>query len=267
MGVMPTDPASTGQECGALEPGPHEYVTQQSLDGHLSTTVQIPVQQPFHGAALLEFLSTRAIAGVEAVAAGRYARTVRLPHGVGAIELTLADPALTDTAGAGHATAPARSADDGVTAQIVVTHPDDVAEAIDRCRHLLNADAPAGAIAEVLGSDPALRAAVQAAPGLRLPGTVDGPEILFRALVGQQISVAAARTKLARLTAVVGERVAFAEAPGAPDTQDLASISNPSRTPDPLRAPNPLPTSDAIGQLTHLFPSPAAIAALTQVGS
>src|SRR5690606_24199612 len=105
------------------------------------------------------------------------------------------------------------------------------APAVARCRRLLDADADPEGIAAILGADPALTAAVAAAPGLRLPGAVDGPEVLVRALVGQQVSVAAARTALGRITAAVGERV-DSQVPG----------------------------------LTPLFPAPAGIAALGPSG-
>ncbi|MGA2165130.1 MAG: hypothetical protein ABSH36_11760, partial [Solirubrobacteraceae bacterium] len=79
---------------------------------------------------------------------------------------------------------------------------------------------------EHLAGDPLLAPLVRAAPGLRLPGAVDGAELAVRAVLGQQISVPAARTAAAHLTQALGE---------------------------------PLPAPD--GGLTHLFPSPAAIAA------
>ncbi len=66
---------------------------------------------------------------------------------------------------------------------------------------------------------------------MRVPGAVDGPEIVFRALVGQQVSVAAARTALARLTIAADQRM---------------DCVIPGLTP----------------ALTHLFPSPAAVAGL-----
>ena len=59
----------------------------------------------------------------------------------------------------------------------------------------------------VLGADPALAAAVAAVPGIRLPGTVDAAEIAVRAVLGQQVSVAAARTAAARLADALGERL------------------------------------------------------------
>ena len=80
-------------------------------------------------------------------------------------------------------------------------------------------------IAEQLGDDRDLGRLVAKAPGLRLPGTVDGFEIATRAVLGQQVSLAAARTLAGRLVAAHGT---------------------------PLAVPD--------GGLTHLFPEPDDIA-------
>ena len=71
-------------------------------------------------------------------------------------------------------------------------------ELLSRIRSLLDLDTDAAAVAEHLAQDPALAAAVGAAPGVRIPGSLDGWELLLRTMVGQQISLAAARTHLAR---------------------------------------------------------------------
>jgi AraC family transcriptional regulator of adaptative response / DNA-3-methyladenine glycosylase II len=89
---------------------------------------------------------------------------------------------------------------------------------------ILGAD-PAAADAH-LGRDPALGPLVARRPGLRVPGTVDGAELAIRAVLGQQVSLAAARTLAARLVAAVG---------------------------DPLPEP--------VGTLTHTWPRPEAIVA------
>src|SRR5206468_9524995 len=76
-----------------------------------------------------------------------------------------------------------------------------------------------------LAEDPLLAPLVRAGPGRRVPGAVDGGELAVRAVLGQQVSVAAARTAAGRLTAAAGEEL---EEPDA--------------------------------GLTHLFPSPEAVA-------
>jgi AraC family transcriptional regulator of adaptative response / DNA-3-methyladenine glycosylase II len=72
-------------------------------------------------------------------------------------------------------------------------------------RRLLDLDADPGAIDATLRADPLLRPLVRSAPGLRLPGAVDGFEIVVRAVVGQQVSVAGARTTLGRIAERFGE--------------------------------------------------------------
>jgi len=168
--------------------------------------LRLPYRQPFDAAGVLDFLAARAVPGVETVADGWYGRTMRLPHGEGTVWLRPAD---------GHVEATLRLAD-----------LRDVGSAVARLRRLFDLDADPVAIADVLAADPALAGAVRTAPGCRLPGAVDGAEIVTRAVVGQQITVAAARTALGTLTAALG---------------------------------TPLSTPD--GALTTLFPSPAEIAA------
>ena len=85
-----------------------------------------------------------------------------------------------------------------------------------RVRRLLDLDADPVAVDELLGADPGLAKAVEEVPGIRLPGSVDGAETAIRTLLGQQVSVAAARTAAARLAEALGERLPPALAsPGA----------------------------------------------------
>jgi AraC family transcriptional regulator of adaptative response / DNA-3-methyladenine glycosylase II len=102
------------------------------------------------------------------------------------------------------------------------TDPRDREAAVAKLHALLDLDAPAGEIDAVLGADPHLQ---PYRPGLRVPGAVDAGEIALRAVLGQQISLRAAATHAARLVRAVGE-------------------------------PLPRPA----GAVTHLFPTPAAVA-------
>jgi len=68
----------------------------------------------------------------------------------------------------------------------------------------LDLDADPVAIDAVLGADPHLATAVAAAPGRRVPRSADGDELAIRAVLGQQISTAAARTHAARLVRRLG---------------------------------------------------------------
>ena len=103
-------------------------------------------------------------------------------------------PALVTLApGAGHVSCRARLAD--VRDLVTVTA---------RVRRLLDLDADPVTVDGALGADPALAQLINKRPGLRSPGAVDGFELAVRAVVGQQISVAAARTVLGRLVAEHG---------------------------------------------------------------
>ncbi len=173
-------------------------------------SLRLPVRAPFHATALLDFLAARAVPGVESVHERSYTRTLRLPAGTGVVTLTFPPESHQPSDGLAAPDPPDSAEPTTVTAipaDLWLSHLSDLAPAVYRCRRLLDADADPTGIAAVLGADPALAAAVTAAPGLRLPGAVDGPEILIRALVGQQVSVAAARTALGKLAALVDDRV------------------------------------------------------------
>lgn len=159
--------------------------------GAATLSLRLPARAPFDGRALLSFLSARAVAGMETGGDASYARALRLPHGPAVVRLELA----------GTAEAPA------VQCDATLTDVADLAPLVARVRRLLDLDADAAAIDAALAADPALAPSVRSAPGLRVPGAVDAEEIVFRALIGQQISVPAARTALTRLTDALGEPV------------------------------------------------------------
>jgi len=149
-----------------------------------SLTVRLPFRPPLHAESLLEFLGARAVPGVEELTDGTYHRTVRLPHGTGTVVLTPRP---------GYVEATLRLAD-----------LRDLAPAVARCRRLLDLDADPVAVDAALTEDPALAPAVHKEPGVRVPRAVDGFEIAVRAIVGQQVSVAGARTTLGRLVRHTG---------------------------------------------------------------
>lgn len=180
--------------------------------------IRLPVRTPYAGAALLQFLALRAVPGVEVVRGGTYARTLRLPHGHGTVELRL--PRADEPGGTAHA-----------HACFVLEDLRDLGAATERVRRLLDADCDPVAVAGVLGNDPVLVALVRATPGLRVPGHVDGAEVAVRAVLGQQVTVAAARTLAARLTVSLGE-----------------------------------PVETTVPGLTHLFPTAAAVAGMDPAG-
>lgn len=152
-----------------------------------SITLRLPVRVPFDADALFTFLGVRAVPGVESWDGSEYRRTLRLAHGAAVVAL--------------------RPQPDSVGCTLWLTSVADLQSAVQRCRRLLDLDADPVAIDDQLGADPTLGALVHAHPGLRSPGAVDGPELLVRAVLGQQVSIAGARTVAGRLARIVGDEV------------------------------------------------------------
>ena len=177
--------------------------------------LRLSFRAPFDGGALLAWLAARAVPGVEEVDGEVYRRSLRLANGPGVAELAMEDGR--------------------VRCRLWLEDRRDVTTAERLCRRLLDLDADPAAVAEHLGRDPLIGALVRAAPGLRVPGSVDGPELAARAVLGQQISVPAARTGAGRLVAEYGE--ALPRPRGAvtalfPAARVLAAL-------DPARLPMP----------------------------
>jgi len=159
--------------------------TAQPAPGLLS--LRLPLRPPFDGSGLMRILALKAVPGVEAADGVTYCRALQLPHGEASMSL--------------------RAADDHVACELTLADPRDVVPAVARARRLLDLDADSSAVDEVLGDDPLLGRLVAAWPGMRVPGAVDGAEMAVRAVIGQQVSVAGARTVAARLASAYGKPV------------------------------------------------------------
>jgi AraC family transcriptional regulator of adaptative response / DNA-3-methyladenine glycosylase II len=170
-------------------------------------TLRLPFRSPLNPDNLFGHLVATAVPGVEEWRDGAYRRTLRLPYGHGIV-------ALTPT--------PAH-----IGCRLTLSDMRDLTVAISRCRRMLDLDADPVAVDDLLRTDPLFAPLVDKAPGRRVPRTVDEPEFAVRAVLGQQVSTAAARTHAARLVTAHGEAV-----------------------------------DDPEGGLTHLFPSAEALAAL-----
>ena len=171
-------------------------------------TVRLACREPFDGDALLGFLALRAVPGVESVDGTTYRRSLRLARGLGVVSVTLS----------------------AATVSCALTL-DDVADAqaaVQRTRRLLDLDCDPASIRDHLAVDPLLAPLIEKRPGLRAPGHPDSTELLVRAVLGQQVSVAGARTLASRLVAAHGE-----------------------------------PLTEPVGGVTHAFPSAATIAGLS----
>ncbi|MFJ6081077.1 AlkA N-terminal domain-containing protein [Streptomyces sp. NPDC092369] len=170
-------------------------------------TLRLPFRAPLNPDNLFGHLAATAVPGVEEWRDGAYRRTLRLPYGHGIAALT---PAA-----------------DHIACRLTLSDLRDLTVAISRCRRMLDLDADPVAIDDQLRTDPLLAPLVDKAPGRRVPRTVDEAEFAVRAVLGQQVSTAAARTHAARLVTAHGD-----------------------------------PVEDPEGGLTHLFPTPEALAAL-----
>ncbi|GAA2039554.1 DNA-3-methyladenine glycosylase 2 family protein [Agromyces tropicus] len=153
--------------------------------------LRLPARAPFDAAGVFAWLATRALERVEVAGADRYERTLALPTGPALVRLA----AVPDAA--------------ALDVEAHLASLADLAPLVARVRRLFDLDADAEAIDAALASDPALAPAVAGVPGIRMPGALDPHELVIRALVGQQVSVAAARTALTRLASDLGERVAL----------------------------------------------------------
>jgi AraC family transcriptional regulator of adaptative response / DNA-3-methyladenine glycosylase II len=175
-----------------------------------SLSLRLPVRTPFAYEGLFGHLAASAVPGVEEVRDGAYRRTLRLPNGNGIVSLT--------------------PQPDHVQCQLVLDDFRDLSTAIARCRRLLDLDADPEAVVDALSADPDLTALVAKAPGQRIPRTVDEQELAVRVVLGQQVSLKAARTHTRRIVTAYGQ-----------------------------------PVSDANGGLTHVFPAIEHLTAIDPV--
>ncbi|MGR6923813.1 AlkA N-terminal domain-containing protein [[Actinomadura] parvosata] len=144
--------------------------------GGATLRLRLHWREPYDVDGVFAFLASRAIPGLEVADLTSYARAV--PGGT--ITLT-----------------PRR---DHIALDVSVADTRQLARVVARCRRLLDLDADPEAIGQALGPT-SLGPLVAARPGLRVPGAFDGFELAVRAVVGQQISVAGARTLLGRIVA------------------------------------------------------------------
>ncbi|MEU3502208.1 AlkA N-terminal domain-containing protein [Streptomyces hundungensis] len=170
-------------------------------------TLRLPFRAPLTPDNLFGHLAATGVPGVEEWRDGSFRRTLSLPYGHGIAELT--------------------PQPEHIGCVLRLTDLRDLTIAISRCRWMLDLDADPVAVDERLRADPLLAPLVDKAPGRRVPRTVDAGEFAVRAVLGQQVSTAAARTHAARLVVAHGQAI-----------------------------------DDPTGGLTHLFPTPDRLAEL-----
>jgi AraC family transcriptional regulator of adaptative response / DNA-3-methyladenine glycosylase II len=151
-------------------------------------SVRLPARRPFAGADLFAFVAAHAVPGIEHWDGTCYSRSLSLPRGHGTVDLT--------------------HDDGGVAASFRLADWRDLAPAVGRVRRLLDLDADPVAIDTALVDDPVVGPQVRLVPGKRVAGSVDADETLARIIIGQQVSVAGARTVTGRIVASVGDLLA-----------------------------------------------------------
>ncbi len=172
---------------------PHTASATPLPETATAISLRLPARAPFDGAGLMTFFADHSVDALETGDSTRFERAVRLPGGIGRVAIAL----------------------DGESAVRCTVRLDSVADLstlVARVRRLFDLDADSQAIDEALLSDGMLAPLVGARPGIRLPGVLDAEEALFRTLVGQQISVAAARTVLGRIVRELGSDGLFPSA-------------------------------------------------------
>lgn len=227
----PSGLRAEGQARGSRRP-------QRASPGSLS--LRLAYRGPIDTEHLMDFLALRAVPGVEEVVpAGpkgvrSYRRTLRLPNGYAIAEV--------DGLGTGV------PADRGwLDCRLWLTDLRDLTTAVHRLRALFDLDADPQTVAEQLGRDTALGPLVARRPGLRSPGHVDPHELAVRAVLGQQITVAAARTLAGRLAARYGTPLSGGTTSRPEAGEDRAARSPcssrvPKRWPPPTRPTSRCPS-------------------------
>jgi AraC family transcriptional regulator of adaptative response / DNA-3-methyladenine glycosylase II len=176
-------------------------------------TLTLAYRAPYDWPAMLSFLAARAVPGVELVRGDVYLRTARIGAHTGWLAVA---PAAGRTA---------------LRAQISLSLAGALMPLRARLRRLFDLDAEPATIAAHLARDPVLASRVAARPGLRVPGAFDGFEAAVRAVLGQQISVAAATTLAGRLAArfgapIVTPHVELARLAPSPDRIAAAAVDD-----------------------------------------
>ncbi|HVO47951.1 MAG TPA: AlkA N-terminal domain-containing protein [Steroidobacteraceae bacterium] len=170
--------------------------------------LKLAYRPPYPWAQVAEFLATRALPGVERVDSDSYTRAVALPSGPAIVRVR-----------------PVKS-EDAIELRVTGAPASALLHLSRIARRVFDLAADPAAIAQVFRSDALLGPLVKQQPGMRVPGAWDPFECVVRAILGQQVTVAAGRTLTSRVV---------------------------------LRAGRPLETP--IDGLTHVFPSAADLAA------
>jgi AraC family transcriptional regulator of adaptative response / DNA-3-methyladenine glycosylase II len=167
---------------------PRELRILRDADGEPShVTLRLGYRPPYDWDSILSFFAARAIPGVEIVERGCYRRTIALDGAIGSVEVAQGENCLVAT--------------------IRLPQLRALLSVVGRLRRMFDLDADVEAIGAHLSGDAGLAPLIARRPGLRTPGTWDRFELAARAILGQQITVGAARTLAGRLTTLAGSQV------------------------------------------------------------
>ena len=150
-------------------------------------TFRLSYRPPYAWDAVLRFLALRAIPGVEQVRDAEYSRTFVLDGKAGLLTVKAAEG-------------------DAAILRVEYPEPSQLFRIVERTRRIFDLGADPQLIAAQLETDPLMRPMLKRLPGLRVPGAWDGFELAVRAILGQQVSVAAATTMSGRIARSFGER-------------------------------------------------------------
>ena len=173
---------------------PRAFRRSPAIRADAAMVLRLGYRPPYDFKAVLGFLFNRALPGIESVDAQSYQRVFGPAQSPGWLRVSAAPAGQ-------HA----------LRLELYNVAPAQLLNVITRIRRMFDLDADPQAIAHTLGASPSLAPLVERYPGLRLPGGWDGFEVAVRAVLGQQVSVAAARTLASRIVQRFGTPV---EMPG-----------------------------------------------------
>jgi AraC family transcriptional regulator of adaptative response / DNA-3-methyladenine glycosylase II len=170
-----------------------KLVQQKTIEQKDNYLFDLRFRPPYHWKGMLTFLAERATPGVEAVDPRGYRRTISVNGCHGYFEV---------------------SPDEGrnaVAVRVQMADPRSLYLIIERIRSMFDLNADWAAIAQRLGTDPALTSRIRAEPGLRVPGCWSGFELTIRAILGQTMTVKGATALVGRIAESYGERISDAD--------------------------------------------------------
>jgi AraC family transcriptional regulator of adaptative response / DNA-3-methyladenine glycosylase II len=150
-----------------------------------SLTLRLRVREPYAGDRLVRWFALHAVDGLEEEADGWFGHVVRTMHGPAVVR--------------------ARPEQGQLAVRLTLPDLTDLSATVAGVRRMWDLDADPAAVDSVLAADPVLAPLVELRPGLRVPGAGDGFEVAVRAVLGQQVSLRAARTLTARLVEAQGQ--------------------------------------------------------------